>query len=206
MSDQVLSLCEKSGNMIRPWAEAGYTCTCVDIQNENHREGNIIFVNADIREYYPILQEYKAVFAFPPCTDMAVSGARWMSEKGLGAISRSLDLVNRCRLICEAANAPYMIENPVSTLSTYWREPDYKFDPCEYAGYLDDPDEDAYAKKTCLWTGGGFRMPEQRWVFPIHGSKIHLMAGNNGGDERAVTPRGFAKAVFLEMSKTGCSE
>jgi hypothetical protein len=39
-----------------------------------------------------------------------------------------------------------MIENPVSTVSIYWRNPDYKFDPCDYGGYL-KPAGDAYTKK-----------------------------------------------------------
>lgn len=198
MTLSILSLCDRSGNMVRPWAQAGAECICVDLQNDDRQEGNIRFVKADILEWIPELKKYAMVFAFPPCTDMAASGARWFSTKGLGAIARALELVNRCRLICEAAGGPYMIENPVSTLSTYWRQPDHSFDPCEYAGYLDEPEQEAYTKKTCLWTGGGFIMPEPRPVFPVLGSLMHRTPPSPERQNiRAITPNGFAKAVYL---------
>ena len=91
-------------------------------------------------------------FGFPPCTHVAVSGARWFKDKGLGALIDSLELFHAAMRLAEWTKAPYMIENPVSTVSTYWRKPDYTFDPCDYGGYLSPPG-DAYTKKTCLWTG-----------------------------------------------------
>lgn len=93
---------------------------------------------------------------------------------------------------------PYLIENPVGTLSTYWRAPDHKFDPCEYAGYLEEPGAEADTKRTCLWTGGGFRMPPPRPVPPSLGSKtLSYGPGPDGKNFRAATPGGFARAVFL---------
>jgi hypothetical protein len=114
------------------------------------------------------------VFAFPPCTHLAASGARWFGDKGLSALRDSISLVEACRRICEWSGAPYCIENPIGTLSTYWRKPDYIFDPCDYGAYLTPP-SDAYTKKTCLWTGGGFVMPEKRPVAPTEGSRMHKL-------------------------------
>ena len=54
--------------------------------------------------------------------------------------------------MCEWIDAPYLIENPVSTISTYWRGHDHTFSP-EYFARLWPHDN--YTKKTCLWTGGG---------------------------------------------------
>jgi hypothetical protein len=198
MSGLVLSLCDRTGNMVRPWSEAGYECVCVDTAHpeEGLREEFITFLNADVRSFLPPRMEYAAVFAFPPCTHMAVSGARWFAEKGLLALAESLQIVDACRRICEWSNAPWMLENPVSTLSSYWRKPDYTFDPCEYGGYLNPPG-DAYTKRTCLWTGAGFRMPPRRPVTPAFGSKMHLMSpSDDRADLRAETPMGFAVAVF----------
>jgi hypothetical protein len=101
--------------------------------------------------------------------------------------------------MCEASGAPYMIENPVGTLSTYWRDPDYSFDPNDYG--------DPYTKKTLLWTGNGFVMPPvvkpgdmfeaPTWVEPTEGSKMHkLPPSADRADLRSVTPQGFADAVF----------
>ena len=98
--------------------------------------------------------------------------------------------------IAEAIGVPYLLENPVSTLASYYRKPDYTFNPCDYGGYLTPP-RDAYTKKTCLWTGNGFVMPEPKPVEPIEGSKMHLMPPSEGrANLRSVTPAGFARAVF----------
>lgn len=89
--------------------------------------------------------------------------------------------------------APYLIENPVSTVATYWRKPDHQFDPCDYGGYL-DPAGDYYTKKTCLWTGNGFVMPPPKRVEPTEGSR--LPATHDRAGVRSATPCGFAQAVF----------
>lgn len=149
----VLSLCDVTTNMVQPWLEAGYECWCVDLQHPSGitKDGNLVLVGGDILEWLPPRRDYAIVFAFPPCTNLAVSGARWFTDKGLAGLSSAISLVEKCRDICEWSGAPYMIENPVGTLSTYWRKPDHSFDPCDYGGW--EPG-DNYTKKTCLWTGG----------------------------------------------------
>jgi hypothetical protein len=207
MTDIALFLSDKSGNMAEPWAESGYECWCIDIQHEGERvvrvgDGEIRYIGADLRRWLPPRREIAFVFAFPPCTHLAVSGARWFADKGLSALADGLDLVDRCRMIAEWSGAPWGLENPVSTLSTYWRKPDHSFDPSEYAGYLEDPSAEAYTKRTCLWTGGGFIMPERRPVAPVLGSKMHLMSPSvDRADRRSETPRGFARAVWAANSK-----
>lgn len=151
---KVLSLFDKTGIAVQPWAEAGYECICVDIQHEGIKTvGNITYVGADILTYIPPIGEYAFGFAFPPCDHMSVSGARWFKGKGLGKLALSIQLVSRAAELMDWIQAPHMIENPVSTLSTYWRKPDYTFHPCHFGGYIDGGD--AYTKKTCVWTGGG---------------------------------------------------
>lgn len=194
----VLSLCDRTATMVRPWADAGHECWVVDIQHEGDKvRDGVRYIGADIRSWLPPYgTDYAIVFAFPLCTHLAVSGARWFKGKGLGRFSEAIELVERCNAICEAVGAPYMIENPVSTLSSYWRAPDYTFDPCDYGGYL-DPEGDHYTKRTCLWTGGGFRMPPPKRVYPHDGSKLHLLAPSpDRADIRSQTPAGFARAVF----------
>ena len=205
----VLSLCDYTGIMVEPWIDAGYGVIIVDLQ---HPAGDgftrtkngypVRYFGGDVRKFLPPLQGYAAVFAFPPCTNLAVSGARWFREKGLDALCDSLSIVEWCRKICEWSGAPWMLENPVSTISSYWRKPDYMFDPCEYAGYLPDPSPEAYTKKTCVWTGGGFTMPEKKPVEPVLGSMMHkLPPSEDRGNLRSVTPSGFARAVFEANNK-----
>jgi hypothetical protein len=148
MEPIVLSLCDHTGNMLKPWCDGSYRCIAVDLQDPpDDRYRHIEYVKADVRDYLPPRGEYVACFAFPPCTDLAASGARWWKDKGLGALAEAIEIVEACRRICEWTGSPWMIENPIGALSTHWRSPDFKFDPCDYG--------DPYTKKTCLWTGGG---------------------------------------------------
>jgi len=191
MNGIMISCFDKSTVMAKPWAEAGYLCYCVDIQHEpgENREGNIIRVGADLNDWLPPRGNIVFAAFFPPCTDVAVSGARWFKDKGIGALVGALSLFDRSAKLAEWTGAPYLIENPVSTVSTYWRKPDHTFDPCDYG--------DPYTKKTCLWTGGGFVMPEKNRVEPIEGSKMHLLPpGPDRANLRSETPEGFARAVF----------
>jgi hypothetical protein len=91
-----------------------------------------------------------------------------------------------------------MIENPVGVLSSvpHIGKPDFYFHPHEYAGWCED---DNYTKKTCLWTGNGFVMPQSRPA-PHLGDpddRIHKAPPTDDrGSIRSVTPMGFARAVF----------
>lgn len=199
----VISLFDLTGRMVAPWAEAGFVCYCVDLQHPTgvQREGNIIRVGADIREWLPPYASVAMLFAFPPCTDVAASGARWFKDKGLGALIQSLQLFEAAVRLAEWTGAPYLIENPVSTVATYWRKPDHTFDPCDFGGYLEPPG-DHYTKRTCLWTGNGFVMPPCKRVQPTEGSRMHrLPPSSQRANERSATPHGFARAVFEANSR-----
>ena len=167
-----------------------------------------------------LLREYEGkpvVFgmAFPVCTDMAVSGAAHFKRKAEANPSFQMDAVGYavdCADFFEALGVPYFIENPVSVLATQWRKPDYNFHPYQYGEYLEDheavhprwpdyiADRDAYTKKTCLWTGGGFVMPVKiPTCKPTGYSTQHLKLGGKSQrtkDIRSATPRGFAKAIY----------
>lgn len=194
----VISLFDYTTNMVRPWADAGFLCYCADVKHPagEEREGNIVRVGVDILEWLPPYSAVEILFAFPPCTHVAASGARWFRDKGLGVLVQSLQLFDAALRLAEWTKAPYMIENPVSTVSTYWRKPDYIFDPCDYGGYGNDS-RDAYTKKTCLWTGNGFVMPKRKRIEPVEGSKMHCLPPSpQRSSLRSMTPSRFAKAVF----------
>ena len=143
--------------------------------------------------------------AFPPCTDLASSGARWWKGKAESNPDFQVEAAGhakRCALVGDALGCSYYVENPIGALTRLWRKPDYKFDPCDYGGYLpeDDmhprwpdviPPRDGYRKKTCLWTGGHFRMPTKSVVNhltlvydradPAKGVNFSPVAGKTGG-------------------------
>ena len=197
----IVSLFDYTGVVLEPWAEVGYECWSVDLQHQDvcgtQDDRGIWQFKGDIRTWrLPNREDLKMVFAWPPCTHLAVSGARWFKGKGLHALAEAISLVAHAADACDKSGVPYLIENPLSTLSSYWRAPDYIFDPCDYGGYL-DPEGDKYTKKTCLWTGGGFKMPEGKYVEPTEGSRMHkLPPSAERANIRSATPEGFARAVF----------
>jgi hypothetical protein len=193
----VISLCDKSGVMVTPWADAGYECWCVDIQHSiraDRQEGNTIFTWGDARAWKPpaeIRGRIAMVFAFPPCTHDAVSGARDFQKKGNIMLRDSLELFSACEMVAAWSSAPYMIEHPVSVISTHYRKPDFKFQPWQYG--------DLWTKETWLWTGNGFVMPPALHIAQPEGvtEKIWRMPPSpERANLRAETPPGFARAVF----------
>lgn len=88
------------------------------------------------------------------------------------------------------------MRTPPGTLSTYWRQPDHRFDPLDFGAYVLAGEN--YTKLTNLWVGGGFVMPEKRPVPQGDGpNPIHWASpGPERANKRSLTPRGFAQAVF----------
>lgn len=158
----VISLCDLTGNMTEPWVEAGHHAILVDPQHgTTTTDGRITRLAGTIGDAMEILgkilrtQEIAMVFGFPPCTDMAVSGARWFEEKRAKDRmfqAKAVMVAEQCRTIGRLSGAPYMVENPVSVLSSAFGKPQHIFNPHDYTAY--EP-ADHYTKKTCLWTGGG---------------------------------------------------
>jgi hypothetical protein len=97
----VLSLCDRTGVMVQPWREVGYTCGLVDTQHRpgiNRLDGGALTrVGVDVREFDCAIlpAEPAIVFAFPPCTHLANSGNRHKRDKGLEALYEALGLVRR---------------------------------------------------------------------------------------------------------------
>lgn len=200
MKPVAIFLYELSGKSAEPFAAAGWDCYCIDIQHPGNRSvGNVHFVQADARRWKPtrdMVERCQFFAAFPPCDDLATSGARWFKGKGLHALSDAIELFAIAAEWAEFFEVPYLIENPRSTISTYWRKPDHTFDPCDYSRLA--PSEH-YTKKTCLWTGGGFAMPPRASLpGPAQVNVIRDMAGKgrDRANARSVTPMGFMRAAF----------
>ena len=223
----VISLFDLTGEMVKPWAKT-HTTFCFDMQ---HPDGTLVYphrrtVGGDASTWgEPIAKIFAAydvamVFGFPPCTDLAISGNRWRVAKAAANpnyLAEAMALVYIARGYGEQYGVPFMIENPVSVISSEWKKPTHIFQPCDFGGYLPESDvsphpdiipaRDAYTKKTCLWTGNGFMMPEAWPVDPVkytdsNGLNYSGPAWKLGGRSlrtkniRSATPRGFAKAVF----------
>lgn len=186
----ILSLCDFTGEWSRPYREAGYNVIQVDLKH-----------GQDVRLLKYPGRIHGALIA-APCTHMAVSGARWWEAKGEAAILESLAISDAClrfALLCKPTW--WVLENPVGRLPDYYGPATFTFNPCDYALLADNPGEEAYTKKTCLW--GEFTAPtplilgQDYSVKPVLGSKMHLIPpGPERQALRSVTPSGFAKAFW----------
>lgn len=206
MKDVVISLFDLTGNFVVPWRDAGYECWIVDLMHPPAYatsgvtvEDGLHKVHADLmRPWLCPVDHNRIAFvaAWPPCTHLAVSGAKWFKGKGLRLLSESVAMFATAAEFCEWVGAPYLIENPVSNIASHWRKPDYYFSPEDFTGW---EEADNYTKKTCLWVGNGFVMPKPKKLIglPPPDDRIHKAApGPDRADFRSATPMGFARAVF----------
>lgn len=202
----VISLCDLTGNMVQPWIDAGYRAFLVDPQHGTTRtEGTVTKFAGTVEDAMPLISRHiqsgqvAAVFGFPPCTDMAVSGARWFRSKYEADKlfqAKAVMVAEQCRTIGRLSGAPWFVENPVSVLASAFGKPQHTFHPADYTAH--EP-ADNYTKKTCLWTGGGFVMPQPARDASLGApdDRIHKAPpGPERANFRSATPMGFARAVF----------
>lgn len=217
----IVCLYEYTGLSALEFAKAGYSVYCYD----NQYETDFIDDNGVHRYYWDATDEdlnmkllerhfgYAVLMmAFPPCTDLAVSGARHFAGKAEANPNyreEAMHLVYVAKELGETLECPFFIENPVSVISSEWRKPDFYFHPYEYGGYLPEDDKhpvwpdvipprDAYTKKTCLWAGNGFQIPPKRKV-EVTSDHVHKKLGGKSlrtKNIRSATPRGFGRALF----------
>ena len=88
MKRVVISLCDLTGNFVRPWVDAGHDAILIDPQHGfSSSDGTVTKLAMTVEEALPHLAPVIAtgrvafVAGWPPCTDMAVSGARWFATK-----------------------------------------------------------------------------------------------------------------------------
>ena len=168
----------------------------------------ITLPETDVRTYCPPENVY-GILAAPPCTEFAVSGARWWKNKNPQLLDEALDIFDACMDIIEKYDNLqfWALENPIGRLKKLrpqLGEPKLVFNPCDYG--------DAYTKKTLLW--GKFNEPKKNPVEPefitYKGGKrfapnycrkyTKIVAAPKKGTERqeirSITPAGFAKAFY----------
>lgn len=88
--------------------------------------------------------KWDLIIAHPPCTDLAVSGARWFPEKQRDGRQQKSIVFFMLNALAECDHVA--VENPVSIMATAWRKPDQIIQPYEYGH--------ATKKTTCLWLKG----------------------------------------------------
>jgi site-specific DNA-cytosine methylase len=173
----ILSLCDFTGAWSKPYRDAGYDVVQLDIKHGH-----------DVRLFEALPYPVRGVLAAPPCTHLAVSGARWWADKGEQALLDAMAVVDAClRIVAVHRPQWWALENPVGRLTRYLGPPRMTFDPADYG--------DPYTKKTLLW--GDFSIPRKKPVEATEGSKMHrLPPSPERAALRSVTPEGFSRAFY----------
>lgn len=138
---KILVACEESQAVTIELRNLGHEAYSCDIEpcSGGHPEWHLQ------QDVTPLLeQEWDMVIAFPPCTHLAVSGARHFAQKR--ADGRQQEGINLFMLFANAKCNRIAVENPVGIMSNTWRKPDQIIHPYEY-GHMEQ-------KKTCLWLKG----------------------------------------------------
>ena len=121
---KILVACEESQEVCKAFREKGheaYSCDIIECSG-GHPEWHLQ------QDVLPLLQEkWDMIIAFPPCTDLAASGARWFKEKQAdGRQQRSIEFFKAfTNLSCEKV----AIENPIGIMSRHYRKPDQIIQP-----------------------------------------------------------------------------
>lgn len=133
---RVLVACEFSGVVRDAFIRHGHDAMSCDLL-PSERPGP--HYQGDVRDV--LGHHWDLMVAHPPCTDLAVSGARYFAEKiADGRQQRALDFV---RLLMNAPIERIAVENPVSVISSHIRKPDQIVQPY----WFGHPE----SKTTCLW-------------------------------------------------------
>lgn len=134
---RVLIACEYSGTVRDAFRSYGHEAISCDLLPTDvpgpHYQGDVRDILSD---------GWDLMIAHPPCTHLAVSGARWFSEKRAEQ-AEALDFV---RLLLDAPIPRIALENPVSIISSRIRKPDQIIQPYEHGHEA--------TKTTCLWLKG----------------------------------------------------
>jgi len=134
---RVLVACEYSGTVRDAFRARGHDAWSCDLLPSDSSGPHL---QEDVRAYLGL--GWDLMIAHPPCTHLAVSGARWFREKARQQ-EEALEFV---RTLMDAPIPRIALENPVSIISSRIRKPDQIIQPWQFGHEA--------TKTTCLWLKG----------------------------------------------------
>jgi hypothetical protein len=181
---RVLVACEFSGTVRDAFAGLGHDAWSCDIlptdKAGNHHQGDVLEILND---------GWDLMIAHPPCTHLAVSGARWFKEK-VREQAEALDFV-RALLNCKIPKIA--LENPISIISSKIRKPDQIIQPWQFGH--------GETKATCLWLKN---LPKLTPTKVVDGRepRVHMMPPSaDRWKLRSMTYQGIADAMAEQWGK-----
>ncbi|MBA2707649.1 MAG: DNA cytosine methyltransferase [Gemmatimonadaceae bacterium] len=180
---RVLIACEFSGTVRDAFAARGHDAWSCDLlpteKPGQHIHGDVLDVLGD---------GWDLMIAHPPCTHLAVSGARWFAGKQ----AEQADALAFVQALLNAPIPHIALENPVSIISSRIRKPDQIVQPWQFGH--------GETKSTCLWLQG---LPKLEATNCVSGrvARVHRMPpGPERWKERSRTYPGIARAMAEQFS------
>jgi site-specific DNA-cytosine methylase len=175
---KVLVACEYSGKVRDAFNQLGHQAMSCDLLPSDspgwHYQGDVFDV---------INEGWDMMIAFPPCTHLAASGARWFKDKQQEQIE-ALEFVNK---LMQAPISRIAIENPIGIISSRIRKPDQIIQPWQFGH--------GETKSTCLWLKN---LPKLVPTDIVDGrqNRIHMMPETKDRwKKRSETYQGIAVAM-----------
>lgn len=175
---RVLVACEYSGRVRDAFRALGHdamSCDLLPTEVEGpHYEGDVFDIIED---------KWDLMIAHPPCTHLAVSGARWFKDK----VAEQAEALEFVRRLLDAPIQRIALENPISIISSRIRRPDQIIQPWQFGH--------GETKATCLWLRG-LRLLEPTNVVDGREARVHKMPpSSDRWKERSRTYEGIAAAM-----------
>lgn len=176
---KVLIACEFSGIVREAFRKRGheaYSCDLLTSEDDssNHYQGDVL----------PHLKfGFDLMICHPPCTHLAVSGARWFKDKQ----KEQAEALEFVKYLMDAPIDKIALENPISIISSRIRKPDQIVQPWQFGH--------GEVKATCLWLKN---LPLLKPTNIVDGRepKVHYMAPSpDRWKERSRTLQGIANAM-----------
>lgn len=182
---KVLVACEYSGRVREAFRKKGHDVWSCDILPAE--DNSKYHIQQDVRDI--LSDRWDMLIAHPPCTHLAVSGARWFKDKQ----EEQQEAIKFFLLLANFPIEKVCIENPISIMSTRYRKPDQVIQPWMFGH--------GETKATCLWLKG---LPKLQPTNIVDGreARVHNMAPSpDRWKDRSRTYQGIADAMAKQW---GC--
>lgn len=179
---KVLIACEFSGTVRDSFRALGFEAWSCDI--DPSPEGSPHHIQDDVLNVIK-KERFDMMIAHPPCTHLAVSGARHFAEKR--ADGRQQQAIDFFMALVQAPIKYKAIENPICIMSSVYRKPDQIIQPWQFGH--------GETKATCIWL---YNLPKLNHTNVVDGrdARIHRMPpGPNRAKLRSITYKGIAQAM-----------
>ena len=184
---RVLVACEYSGRVREAFRKIGHDAWSCDLLESE--DNSPFHIQSDVSGV--IGNGWDLMIAHPPCTHLAVSGARHFAAKRESGVQQ--EALAFVRLLMEAPIERICIENPISIISSHIRKPDQIIQPWQFGH--------GETKATCLWLKNLPKLEPTNIVDGREARVHHMPPSQDRWKERSRTYQGIADAKASQWGR-----